>query len=161
MQINKDTRTACAEERRKLRELQEEERELKKQHREELAAPAANGAKDASAADSKDKEKGGSDRVASSGAAKNGEAKGSKGPGAAAPSARRRQMDAAEKAMATRVTKAKAACEDAVSRLESKLEQVMRRNGTRCVEPPLSIHFHAPHACTVAQISPDQSHHCT
>lgn len=105
MQTAKEVRAACQEERRKVRELQEEERDLKKRHREEVTAAAAPA--------------GGSGGKAASSATD-------------VLGARRRQIDAAEKAMATRVRKAKAACEDAVARHENRLEQATRRLNTRC-----------------------------
>lgn len=130
MQISKETRSGCIDERRKLRELQEEERELKRRHREELAAPVANGAAKPEAPDSKGADSNG--QAATGGAAGASAAKGEKAAGLPSMTARRRQIEAAEKAMAARVAKAKAACEEAVSRLETRLEQATRRNITRC-----------------------------
>eukprot|EP00892_Ulva_mutabilis_P004669 jgi/Ulvmu1/2574/UM014_0025.1 len=112
-QTAKDVRTVCQEERRRLRELQEEEREMKRRHREELAASSA--PDDAKPAE--------------------GENKGNSAKGATAaadiPPARRRQIESAEKAMAARVKKAKASCEDTLARQENRLEVSTRRYNTR------------------------------
>ena len=139
LQIGKEVRTACLDERRKLREVQEEERELKRRHRQEVVA-AVRGAVAPTGAENG----GGEGGVA--GAA--GEAKGSKANGVAAnvPAARQRQIEAAEQAMATRVRNAKASCEDAVNRHEARLEQATRRLSARCV---------CVCVCVFTQVMPD------
>lgn len=130
VQVSKDTRAICMEERRKLRELQEKEREMRKQHREELLALLGTDASGAAAgAAPEGKGKGGKGPVDADSSA---EAGGGKGSSATSTNARRRQMDAAEKGMALKVAKAKAACEDAVAKAETRLEQAVKRHGNRC-----------------------------